>query len=53
MVTDISKMHPYSGPVSQQLFPHFTILLLGLGLVSTAWFFVSVVGTTAFCSLVM
>lgn len=40
MVVDISKMHPYEGPVSANLFPHLTILLVGIGLMFTAWFFV-------------
>uniref|UniRef100_A0A914NYI0 Dolichyl-diphosphooligosaccharide-protein glycosyltransferase subunit TMEM258 n=1 Tax=Meloidogyne incognita TaxID=6306 RepID=A0A914NYI0_MELIC len=41
MAIDISKMHPYNSPVSPSLFPHLTIILLGIGLISTAYFFVN------------
>ncbi|CAK5085946.1 unnamed protein product [Meloidogyne enterolobii] len=41
MAIDISKMHPYNSPVSPSLFPHLTIVLLGIGLISTAYFFVN------------
>ncbi|KAF7632598.1 hypothetical protein Mgra_00007977 [Meloidogyne graminicola] len=34
-------MQPYNSPVSSSLFPHLTIILLGIGLASTAYFFVN------------
>uniref|UniRef100_A0A914GNX8 Dolichyl-diphosphooligosaccharide-protein glycosyltransferase subunit TMEM258 n=1 Tax=Globodera rostochiensis TaxID=31243 RepID=A0A914GNX8_GLORO len=46
MAVDISKMVPFSPPVSQALFPHLTIVLLAIGLVFTAWFFVHAVTST-------
>nr|CAD2161303.1 unnamed protein product [Meloidogyne enterolobii] len=46
MAIDISKMHPYNSPVSPSLFPHLTIVLLGIGLISTAYFFVNGVTST-------
>ncbi|KAF1659838.1 UNVERIFIED_CONTAM: hypothetical protein FQV16_0016208, partial [Eudyptes robustus] len=34
---DISQMERYEGPVSQSLFPQFSIVLLGIGLVLTSF----------------
>lgn len=46
MAVDISKMEKYESPISQSLFPHLTVFLVGLGLIFTAWFFVyAVTGT--------
>ncbi|KAL3101426.1 hypothetical protein niasHT_025408 [Heterodera trifolii] len=46
MVVDISKMEPYSPPVGHALFPHLTTVLLSIGLIFTAWFFVHGVTST-------
>ncbi|KAH7730545.1 hypothetical protein AAVH_01593 [Aphelenchoides avenae] len=40
MAVDITKMEPYASPVSHGAYPQLAVLLLGIGLLFTAWFFV-------------
>uniref|UniRef100_A0A914EH53 Dolichyl-diphosphooligosaccharide-protein glycosyltransferase subunit TMEM258 n=1 Tax=Acrobeloides nanus TaxID=290746 RepID=A0A914EH53_9BILA len=46
MAVDISKMERFASPVNPALYPQLTILLLGIGLFFTAWFFVYEVTST-------
>uniref|UniRef100_A0AC34FW69 Transmembrane protein 258 n=1 Tax=Panagrolaimus sp. ES5 TaxID=591445 RepID=A0AC34FW69_9BILA len=40
MAVDITQMEKYGGPINPALFSQFTFILVGLGLVSTAYFFI-------------
>ena len=40
MTMDISQMERYGGPVNSSYFSQFTFILVGLGLVFTAYFFI-------------
>ena len=37
---DISSMSRYVSPINPAVFPHLSVVLLGIGLFFTAWFFV-------------
>ena len=39
-IPDISTMSRYVSPINPAVFPHLSIVLLGIGLFFTAWFFV-------------
>ena len=39
-IPDISSMTRYVSPINPAVFPHLTLVLLGIGLFFTAWFFV-------------
>ena len=39
-IPDISSMTRYVSPNNPAVFPHLTLVLLGIGLFFTAWFFV-------------
>jgi len=41
----ISLVQPYYSPISVSLYPHFSILLLGVGVFFLSWFFVYEVTT--------
>merc|ERR1712198_139012 len=45
---DISTMSRYVSPINPAVFPHLTLVLLGIGLFFTAWFFVYEVTSTKF-----
>ena len=40
MDLDYSSMSRYVSPINPHVFPHLSIVLLGIGLFFTAWFFV-------------
>ena len=44
-IADISSMSRYVSPINPAVFPHLTVVLLGIGLFFTAWFFVYEVRT--------
>ena len=37
---DVSTMSRYVSPINPAVFPHLSVVLLGIGLFFTAWFFV-------------
>ena len=39
-IPDISTLSRYVSPINPAVFPHLTLVLLGIGLFFTAWFFV-------------
>ena len=39
-IPDISSMSRYVSPINPAVFPHLSVVLLGIGLFFTAWFFV-------------
>ena len=39
-IPDVSSMTRYVSPINPAVFPHLTVVLLGIGLFFTAWFFV-------------
>ena len=43
-IADISTLSRYVSPINPAVFPHLTLVLLGIGLFFTAWFFVYEVG---------
>lgn len=43
---DSAKLIRYSSPVNPAVFPHLTLVLLGIGIFFTAWFFVYEVTST-------
>ncbi|XP_057664497.1 transmembrane protein 258 [Diorhabda carinulata] len=43
---DTSKLVRYTSPVNPAVFPHLTLVLLGIGIFFTAWFFVYEVTST-------
>ncbi|XP_034254229.1 transmembrane protein 258 [Thrips palmi] len=45
---DIELMSRYVSPVNPAVFPHLTIVLLGIGIFFTAWFFVYEVTSTKY-----
>jgi len=47
-VLDISSMSRYVSPINPAVFPHLTVVLLGIGLFFTAWFFVYEVTSSKF-----
>ncbi|CAH2040174.1 unnamed protein product, partial [Iphiclides podalirius] len=46
MSLEIESMVRYTSPINPALFPHLTLLLLGIGIFFTAWFFVYEVTST-------
>merc|ERR1711983_415446 len=47
-IPDISTLSRYVSPINPAVFPHLTLVLLGIGLFFTAWFFVYEVTSTKF-----
>merc|ERR1712189_155125 len=47
-IPDISTMSRYVSPINPAVFPHLTLVLLGIGLFFTAWFFVYEVTSSKF-----
>ncbi|KAJ1524892.1 hypothetical protein ONE63_009756 [Megalurothrips usitatus] len=45
---EIESMSRYISPVNPAVFPHLTIVLLGIGIFFTAWFFVYEVTSTKY-----
>ena len=45
-IPELSTMSRYLSPINPAVFPHLTIVLLGIGLFFTAWFFVYEVRTS-------
>uniref|UniRef100_A0A914WWQ0 Dolichyl-diphosphooligosaccharide-protein glycosyltransferase subunit TMEM258 n=1 Tax=Plectus sambesii TaxID=2011161 RepID=A0A914WWQ0_9BILA len=45
---DIQSMERYVGPVNPAVYPHLTVVLLGIGLFFMAWFFVYEVTSTKY-----
>lgn len=45
---EIESLSRYVSPVNPAVFPHLTIVLLGIGIFFTAWFFVYEVTSTKF-----
>jgi hypothetical protein len=43
---DVENMMRYTSPVMPSIFPHLTLILLGIGVFFTAWFFVYEVTST-------
>ena len=43
-IPDLSTLSRYVSPINPAVFPHLTLVLLGIGLFFTAWFFVYEVG---------
>ncbi|CAB3235251.1 oligosaccharyltransferase subunit 5 kud [Anticarsia gemmatalis] len=46
MSLEIESMVRYTSPINPAVFPHLTLLLLGIGIFFTAWFFVYEVTST-------
>ncbi|XP_026330531.1 transmembrane protein 258 [Hyposmocoma kahamanoa] len=46
MSLEIESMTRYASPINPAIFPHLTMLLLGIGIFFTAWFFVYEVTST-------
>ncbi|KAJ9580895.1 hypothetical protein L9F63_023927 [Diploptera punctata] len=47
-MVEIESMARYVSPVNPAVFPHLTLVLLGIGIFFTAWFFVYEVTSTKF-----
>lgn len=47
-MVEIESMARYVSPVNPTVFPHLTVVLLGIGIFFTAWFFVYEVTSTKF-----
>jgi len=45
---DVESMSRYISPVNPAIYPHLTIVLLGIGIFFMAWFFVYEVTSTKF-----
>ncbi|XP_076445461.1 dolichyl-diphosphooligosaccharide--protein glycosyltransferase subunit TMEM258 [Babylonia areolata] len=45
---DIDSMSRYVSPINPAVFPHLTVVLLGIGIFFMAWFFVYEVTSTKF-----
>jgi len=45
---DLSNMSRYVSPINPAIYPHLTLVLLGIGLFFTAWFFVYEVTSTKY-----
>ncbi|XP_068892717.1 transmembrane protein 258 [Tenebrio molitor] len=45
-MVDVASMTRYVSPVNPAVFPHLTLVLLGIGIFFTAWFFVYEVTST-------
>ncbi|KAK7107478.1 hypothetical protein V1264_015394 [Littorina saxatilis] len=45
---DIESMNRYVSPINPAVFPHLTVVLLGIGIFFMAWFFVYEVTSTKF-----
>ena len=45
---DMESMSRYASPVNPAIYPHLALVLLGIGLFFTAWFFVYEVTSTKF-----
>merc|ERR1712142_1361796 len=45
---DVESMSRYVSPINPAVFPHLTIVLLGIGIFFMAWFFVYEVTSTKF-----
>merc|ERR1712083_882120 len=52
-IPDISTLSRYVSPINPAVFPHLTLVLLGIGLFFTAWFFVYEVTSTKFTREIM
>jgi len=52
-IADISTLSRYVSPINPAVFPHLTLVLLGIGLFFTAWFFVYEVTSTKFTREIM
>ena len=52
-IPDISTMSRYVSPINPAVFPHLSIVLLGIGLFFTAWFFVYEVTSTKYTRAIM
>jgi len=52
-IADISTMSRYVSPINPAVFPHLTLVLLGIGIFFTAWFFVYEVTSTKYTREVM
>jgi hypothetical protein len=44
----IESMSPYVSPINPAVFPHLSVVLLGIGIFFMAWFFVYEVTSTKF-----
>jgi len=47
-VASLDTLSRYVSPINPAVFPHLTLVLLGIGLFFTAWFFVYEVTSTKF-----
>ncbi|XP_054274164.1 transmembrane protein 258 [Macrosteles quadrilineatus] len=47
-MVQLEAMSRYVSPVNPAVFPHLTVILLGIGIFFTAWFFVYEVTSTKF-----
>ncbi|XP_046677418.1 transmembrane protein 258 [Homalodisca vitripennis] len=47
-MVQLESMSRYVSPVNPAVFPHLTVILLGIGIFFTAWFFVYEVTSTKF-----
>ncbi|XP_050517806.1 transmembrane protein 258 [Diabrotica virgifera virgifera] len=45
-MVDTARLTRYASPVNPAIFPHLTLVLLGIGIFFTAWFFVYEVTST-------
>ena len=45
---DLESMSRYASPVNPAIYPHLALVLLGIGIFFTAWFFVYEVTSTKF-----
>ncbi|XP_019868872.1 transmembrane protein 258 [Aethina tumida] len=45
-MAEVEKLTRYVSPINPAVFPHLTIVLLGIGIFFTAWFFVYEVTST-------
>ncbi|XP_023227072.1 transmembrane protein 258-like [Centruroides sculpturatus] len=48
LMMDIEMMNRYVSPVNPAVYPHLTLVLLGIGIFFMAWFFVYEVTSTKF-----
>jgi len=44
----LESMNPYVSPINPAVFPHLSVVLLGIGIFFMAWFFVYEVTSTKF-----
>uniref|UniRef100_H2Y8G0 Dolichyl-diphosphooligosaccharide-protein glycosyltransferase subunit TMEM258 n=1 Tax=Ciona savignyi TaxID=51511 RepID=H2Y8G0_CIOSA len=45
LALDLADMRRYVSPVNPAIYPHLTLILMGIGLFFTAWFFIQVTST--------